>query len=321
MLKWFTTIPGILILCGVILLVIAIVLFILGNKKEKKEKNVNTGSNDLNNNNLIQGGMAAVTPVNEVPVQSFNQMEGQAIITDSPIQDINQIDTSVVAPSVTPVAPVIDFTPASQETIVPDVPVVEPISNETPVEPAAEVNPVQDFGTINIEPVVDKTINTMEPITTNEVQIPTPEVNILSPVTQEPVVEETSEYDFTLHYEEPEEETPVTIYGGNNPLENTQPAEEIHHEPYSGIPEVKIVEPTTTPVVDIQPVVQDIPTISMPEVQETPVINEEVVSEIKIEEPTPIVTEEPSIEIPVQPTPVVEMNSVEEPVENKTEEL
>ena len=36
----FTTLPGILIVSGVVLLVIAIVLFILGNKKTKKENYV-----------------------------------------------------------------------------------------------------------------------------------------------------------------------------------------------------------------------------------------------------------------------------------------
>ena len=42
MLDWFTTIPGILVICGVILLVIAIILFIAGNKKAKKEEMVQT---------------------------------------------------------------------------------------------------------------------------------------------------------------------------------------------------------------------------------------------------------------------------------------
>ena len=37
MLDWFTTIPGILIICGALLLVIAIILFIVGSKKDKKE--------------------------------------------------------------------------------------------------------------------------------------------------------------------------------------------------------------------------------------------------------------------------------------------
>ena len=35
----FTTLPGILIISGVVLLLIAIILFIIGNKKAKKELN------------------------------------------------------------------------------------------------------------------------------------------------------------------------------------------------------------------------------------------------------------------------------------------
>ena len=40
MLDWFTTIPGILISAGVILLIISVVLFITGNKQDKKEAKV-----------------------------------------------------------------------------------------------------------------------------------------------------------------------------------------------------------------------------------------------------------------------------------------
>ena len=35
MLDWIMTIPGILISCGVVLLILAVILFILGNKKGK----------------------------------------------------------------------------------------------------------------------------------------------------------------------------------------------------------------------------------------------------------------------------------------------
>ena len=35
MLEWFTTIPGVLVICGVVLLIIAIVLFVMGSKKGK----------------------------------------------------------------------------------------------------------------------------------------------------------------------------------------------------------------------------------------------------------------------------------------------
>ena len=40
MFDWFTTIPGILIISGVVLLLIAIILFIAGNKKGEKETKV-----------------------------------------------------------------------------------------------------------------------------------------------------------------------------------------------------------------------------------------------------------------------------------------
>ena len=43
--KWFTTIPGILITAGVVLLIVAFVLLILTGKKSKKEKK-NMANND-----------------------------------------------------------------------------------------------------------------------------------------------------------------------------------------------------------------------------------------------------------------------------------
>lgn len=218
MLDWFTTIPGILIICGVILLVIAIILFIAGSKKSKKESLVtnstvtNTEPVVSNNNNMVSDNGTMVAPSMEGVVDAIN-----------PTQTLDT--TSIPA---TDNEPVIENSETAHTTLEDSIPVQE------------------------IE---------QGPNTSNFI--------ISEPAVQE--AESSSVYDSVtpvINFDVPEEK-PVTIYGGNDPLEATQvlPKMEEHREPYSGsYPEARIVDSNIS--MDIPTPVEEVIT-AMPTVEST----------------------------------------------------
>lgn len=300
MLDWFTTIPGILIICGVILLIIAIILFIVGAKKSKKEE------------------MASVQTITEKPVD-----------TTGTVQNVQSSES------------------------VQQVPITENVVNTTPVQPVVveNANPSVDVVPVNVEEVV--TLN--EPVQVNvpeTAQIVTPEVNaqqtiVDTPVmpVQEPVVEmptvtepvmdiptapvennsnvyggEATAVNFSVN-----EEKPVTIYGGNDPLEATQtlPKFSESHVPYGGnYPEARVVEPVQptvmpTPVEEVVPAISAVEqsVVSVPSVE--PTVMQNSVVEPMITNTQEVVNPAPSIV--VEPTPVVQ--PMPEQVKTIVEEL
>ena len=220
----FTTLPGILIVSGVVLLVIAIVLFILGNKKAKKEAPA------VENKIADEVKEDIVTPAEDTK-------------TAEPVVEPVTITEPEVVPEVEPVVvetpePIVFEEPKVEEPVVeiPTEPVVEPVV-EIPTEPVAITEPV---------------VETPEPIVFEEPKVEEPApftMPAMAPVTiEEPVVEEAPAYggnDPTAAIPVVEEPKP-TIYGGADPLEKTQtfPTVEETHQPYGGTPEVKIVDPT-----------------------------------------------------------------------------
>lgn len=205
MLDWFTTIPGILIICGVLLLVIAIILFIVGSKKDKKEAkqmaDVNTtdGSSTVNNvNNSVNENSISISPVEPVVDSTISTPTVDNVVSTPAVDTV----PTTPAPEVTPEAntlekPVIDI-------------------------PAPEVVPI-----VNEMPAKDEVIQITEPVVDTKEEAPTV-YGGTAPV-----------YNFTAPTDKP-----VTIYGGNDPLEATQtlPKMEEHHLPYGGVdPETKIV--------------------------------------------------------------------------------
>lgn len=252
MLDWFTTIPGILVICGVILLVIAIILFIAGNKKAKKEEMVQTN------------------PVTE----SANTMNTEVNTT---------ADTNIGEVNVQEVSPVME-----QASTIP----TESVSLENNELPKMEVESNNDVSPIKIEEPVQipsEEIHIEEPVKISDTEIHNEEASIPEPVSipsidnsvnsMDTVSDETS-FNIPIPTEKPSfdntstsiyggaspisnismnEEKPVTIYGGNDPLEATQsiPKVEEHHEPYGGVyPEAKIVDMnastvTPTPVEEV----------------------------------------------------------------------
>lgn len=293
MLDWFTTIPGILIICGVILLIIAIILFVVGAKKSKGEGNATT---EVVNNSVEMAPVTTpdtnVTPVAPVTVE--------ANVTSVNVDSVNTEQKNEIT---------------------------EPVSVEQPVvtEPVVEAASVQMNEPVVSEPVVETPAVDMT--------VPTQEVVDSNPVSQIEEVKENDattyggeapKIDFTVN-----EEKTVTIYGGNDPLEATQalPKVEEHHAPYGGAyPEVRIVEnspvveaPTpveevvsTMPIVEpvVNTVVEEAPVV--PEVSVAPVVEETiqapsipVVEEQTQVFPTPII-------IPDEPEVTVQTAEVEE---------
>lgn len=252
MLDWFTTIPGILVICGVILLVIAIILFIAGNKKAKKEEMVQTNPVTESANTMnTEVNTTADTNIGEVNVQEVSPVMEQAstIPTESVSLENNELPKMEVE--------------SNND--------VSPIKIEEPVQiPSEEIHieePVQisDTEIHNEEasipepvsiPSIDNSVNSMDTISDEtSFNIPIP--------TEKPSFDNTSTSIYggasPISNISMNEEKPVTIYGGNDPLEATQsiPKVEEHHEPYGGVyPEAKIVDMnastvTPTPVEEV----------------------------------------------------------------------
>ncbi len=228
-LDWFTTIPGLLVSVGVVLLLIAIILFIVGNRKAKKNaKKMETSSE----NTAPMVSEATTIPVE--PVQPAQVMQPEPVVTTetivSPIAPIENATTNTATATIEPVA--IETTATTKE----------PIAVQTP----ATTEPVNTQATETKEPqiVSTETITNQTVATTNGLE--TPEATNLdktmisvyggeNPVpTVQPTVEEK------------------TIYGGNNPLDATQniPVVEETHQPYGGvvptIPATQAQESTST---------------------------------------------------------------------------
>lgn len=252
MLDWFTTIPGILVICGVILLVIAIILFIAGNKKAKKEEMVQTNPVTESANTMnTEVNTTADTNIGEVNVQEVSPVMEQAstIPTESVSLENNELPKMKVE--------------SNND--------VSPIHIEEPVQiPSEEIHieePVQisDTEIHNEEasipepvsmPSIDNSLNSMDTVSDEtSFNIPIP--------TEKPSFDNTSTSIYggasPISNISMNEDKPVTIYGGNDPLEATQsiPKVEEHHEPYGGVyPEAKIVDMnastvTPTPVEEV----------------------------------------------------------------------
>lgn len=253
MLDWFTTIPGILIICGVILLVIAIILFILGAKNSKKEVASTVDTN--------------VSPVVNEPASS-EVIQTAPIAEETVISSVDTVGNEVVNNNFATVEPVVITEPEGT-----NIPVEEPVVNNY-VEEATSVINIPDMEADNQE---------VEPVGVQE--------NSSVYGGETPVVDFSSQ-----------EEKPVTIYGGNDPLDATQtlPKMEENHVPYGGsYPEVRIVEPT---VQDVVPTPVEETVIQMPTIE--PVVESEPeVASVAVEEP--VVVSEPTVQ--EQPTSVEEL--------------
>ena len=252
MLDWFTTIPGILVICGVILLVIAIILFIAGNKKAKKEEMLQTNPVTESANTMnTEVNTTAETNIGEVNVQEVSPVMEQAstIPTESVSLENNELPKMEVE-SNNDVSPIKIEEPVQIPSE--EIHIEEPVKiSDTEIhnEEASIPEPVSI-------PSIDNSVNSMDTVSDEtSFNIPIP--------TEKPSFDNTSTSIYggasPISNISMNEEKPVTIYGGNDPLEATQsiPKVEEHHEPYGGVyPEAKIVDMnastvTPTPVEEV----------------------------------------------------------------------
>ena len=234
MLEWFTTIPGVLVICGVVLLIIAIVLFIMGSKNGAKKAPVN---NQMNNQNNFSQESITNTEVNVIdPTPTF---EPTVEVNNNVVEDngvINFTPTTEAAPVVT--EPELDFTIPAEETI-------EPTIN-----------------TVNIEPAVNPSVNIYggySPLTNTEPEVKAEEPVIyggeeVKVVETEPTINYPSfaTSDIPAYVEPTVEETTPTF-------EEAPVAEPVVETPSFEIPAVE----ETTPAFEETPVVEPV----IPEVQ------------------------------------------------------
>lgn len=302
---WFTSVSGILITCGVVLLIIALVLFIVGSKKGKKSSNnaqaTATGEEGATSSSIVSTNVEATTTEQPVDVNANMNtvapagVDAPTTATVSPELVINSDEVSAV-PS------------ADANSVVPETVTVDPsVTAEVPVMPIPE-------------PVVSTTEINPVPTISNEESLEMPNATNLDK-TMVSVYGGANPADAIANVNVDEHKP---IYGGNDPLEATQnlPKMDEHHEPYGGaMDEAKIAEAASQTVSPV-PEVQAIP---MPEVQPIPAVNtvSEEVKPIAVETPsvqpaaTPIEIPTPNVEAtatPVEiPTPSAEPTPVEIP--------
>ena len=148
--SWFTTVPGLFITGGVILLIVALVILLISNKKTKKEK-ANAEANGSVNGNTVQPVVGQAEPIPMAPV-----MPEAAPVEVAPAAPVE------VAPAMPEVAPVevaptpVEVAPAPVNVV----PTVEPVAAPaTPSIPSLETGPViyggasPAVGDINVAPV------------------------------------------------------------------------------------------------------------------------------------------------------------------------
>lgn len=265
--SFFTTVPGILIVCGVVLLIIALIIFMVSSSKSKKTKNVD-GVMNSSDSTIPSGISNTVEPVTVSPVTTGTGVDASSImpevatvadsvvsvdpvvapvIPDMPVvSNVNDNDTiasvennvvSLNSDSVSNFDSVIPTVSTDNNVSVPTVPSFDEIA---PVEvpqsvPAIDVQPID-----NVVPM--DTVSTDQiagvPTTNANGEYAMPEATNLDK-TQVSVYGGVSPIDSIGTVEEVK---PV-IYGGNDPLEATQniPVVE-NHVPYGGTP-IPTVEP------------------------------------------------------------------------------
>lgn len=101
-LSWFTTIPGILITVGVLLLIVALVIFIVTSRKSKKEKGEGVQPNV--NVNVVPAPAPSIVTTNQPPVDLAMNTYGQANTNPVDVSTGNTIimPTSVDVPTSSP---------------------------------------------------------------------------------------------------------------------------------------------------------------------------------------------------------------------------
>ena len=229
-LDWFMTIPGMLITGGVVFLIIALIIFIVtGNKKPKTNKEVQAVQ-EASKQEAVATASQTVTPTPVVPTNN-QVVTPQPVVTPEPVVPATPVNSMAEKSIKEEVEPAV-FTATIPEDIVP-----QPVVQQS-------------------VPVVNSTVSPIVNNTTVSPTMPTPAVPTIeqTPVVNQPVVpsipvnEEKKETIQT-----PSVDMPRQIYGGANPLENTQSVPIVPSRPVV-TKEVKVEVPTVaTPTVPVTP--------------------------------------------------------------------
>ena len=239
-LSWFKTIPGLLITFGVVLLIVALIIFIVTsskNKKEKKEKENN--ENKENVNSEVPQDLSA-TPV-DISAPTVDTLA--AVTTDEAIPV--PVEVGVSSEDAIPVPVEVTPTPVSVEPTPAPIEVLSTPVEVTPVEvtPSVEPLPVVDTSaSVQVAPVdmtVSATIPTVQDVVPT-VEVDTPSV-LPQPAAQPSIYGGVSQIIPNIEINQSNHQ----IYGGADPLENTQSI--------NVVPEVQ-------PAADTQAVVPPVPT-------------------------------------------------------------
>lgn len=203
-LEWFKTLPGILITGGVIVLLIALIIFIISNKKTEK-----IDATEVETNTVPQ----------EVPIANTNS---EMPINEQATAETNFMDNSMPVNNVA--------TKSTNDTVVDNTNVTVPVNNAQTI--TSNINTVQS--PVITEPTVVEPINSAEPTVANNVidfNVPVANVPTVEPV-QNTVVETSVEQPTIPVMEDnympnetkiesvtqPLKEEKPMIYGGVNPV-------------------------------------------------------------------------------------------------------
>ena len=325
-LSFFTSIPGLLITGGVLLLLIALIIFIAtGSKSGKKDKNEASDVEEVvNTPSVVENAAPAVVSLEQNNVVTTDSVSNTSPTISTPVVEnvapaVASLEPDVIQPqanqngvvetdSVINAAPVVGNNTGIESKVeeqgennvvnqvISEMPT--PVGNETgeevvPITPVADSSQSTEETVSNIAPEVVE-----QPVTVENVQdstvISNQEVSAAEPITivnEEPKTIYGGANPVIPKIEVPGEQH-RPIYGGANPLENT-----------GAIPTVNNVEPTTPPVNE-QPKMESVEPLNV----------------------TPKEVEIPQVEVPKQeeviPTVVEEAPKVESTnSENKEEEI
>ena len=293
-LNWFTTIPGLLITGGVLLLVIALIIFIVTSVKGKKAKNVgeDAASSQVQSQATVVNATVDAVQAQTVAVDSSIQQAGvvmqpqvaavdanaiNPVMQPTPLNTVTPTDAGTVNLDAVP-APTIPMEQVAsvQQPVMPEVQAVPvaPVENvmPTPAEmmavqqamPVDAVQPVQSVAPeVQVAPVIsNETLNIQTPsVDVSTQQVPGVEV-VSSVPTVEVVGAPSMEFNPVVPQVAPVEVAPVMTDYQNV---NVVPAVEVNSVETLG--DVQSVVPSIAPV-EVVPAVESVaPTINVaPEV-------------------------------------------------------
>ena len=181
-LSWFLTIEGLCISAGVVCLLIAIIVLVISNVRDKKEKNLLAAVD----NNQVPADANNNVPVPQVPADVNNQVAAAPVaVEQTPVVPVS-VPPVDVAPVET-VAPQVDVMPIATDMVQTPVAPVETSVDVAPVAQAVEMPITVEAPMIDVQPVEVAPVEVAAPVTEELVQ---ESVAVEMPVTVEaPVVE------------------------------------------------------------------------------------------------------------------------------------